>query len=179
MRWLTQGKSSPFKATARANSAAPSQFYQPHSPASPDLMTRLTMSSDMRYSTTQRAFGLSQQLRLSPTEQPHQDHQMQRFTQWRDIRYKSLHSVHSGAKVKQSASAGYLTRKDLFEKWMEKPAAAQLIAAGTPTERFAQQLHVKGWHCRILGHEESLPGCSHAMGSPTQSLRPFHRSSMT
>ena len=143
MKAPAHGKSSPSKATATANSVAPSQFYQAHSPESPDPMTYLTTTSEMRCSTTQRAFGPTQQLRLSPTEQLDQDHESQRFIPRLDTRYKPLHSAHSDAKAKQSALADYLTMKDLYEKWMEKPAAAQLIAVGAATERFAQQLHVK------------------------------------
>ena len=39
-------------------------------------MSHLTTSSDTRLATTHRTFGLTQQPRLSPTEQLHQDHQI-------------------------------------------------------------------------------------------------------
>lgn len=171
MKALATGTSSPSKATARANSAAPPLFYQAHSPGPLDPIAYLTTSPDMGYTTTQRVFRLIQQLHLSPTEQPHQDHQIQRFTLRLYIRYKPL-SVHSGAKAKQSASASYLTMKDLYEHSMGEPTQAQFSCCGRRDRASRIAASCQRMALSSTGTRRNPVRTQLRHVSPTQSLRP-------
>ena len=175
MRALVNGTKSHSKATARANSAVPSPFYQAHSPGPPNPMTYLTTSSDMRYTTTQGGFELTQQLRLSPTEQPHQDRHIQRLTPRLYIKYKPLHSVPWGAKAKHSASASYLTMKDLHKKSMEKPTQAQFSCCGCRARGSRTAASCQSMALSSTGTRRNPVRTQSRHVSPTQSLRPSHR----